>query len=201
MEKLHALGEPKSLNRLRKTVEKMLPKIDLPDLLFEVHAWTSFLDAVVHLSDGKTRMKDLATSVVALLVSEVCNIGMTPVINPNIEALTRVRLVHVDQYYLRADTIFSELRGCGGSGGRWAGRGGPGGSAGDFGVELGELVLGGGEGDAESVDFAEPAFAFGFGDPRDEVDPDLFETGPLVRVDAEHCASDTGVLMDALTAE
>ena len=30
---------------------------------------------------------------------------MTPVANPDIEALTRARLVHVDQYYLRADTI------------------------------------------------------------------------------------------------
>jgi hypothetical protein len=105
VEKIHALGEPKSLNWLRKTVEKMLPKIDLPDLLFEVHAWTGFLDAFVHLGDGKTRMKDLTTSVVALLVSEACNIGMTQVINPNFEALTRSRLVHVDQYYLRADTI------------------------------------------------------------------------------------------------
>jgi len=43
--------------------------------------------------------------VVALLVSEACNIGMTPVTNPGHEALTRARLVHVDQYYLRADTI------------------------------------------------------------------------------------------------
>ncbi|MDX3225445.1 hypothetical protein PV419_06930 [Streptomyces sp. ME19-01-6] len=33
VEKLHALGEPKSLDWLRKRVEKMLPKIDLPDLL------------------------------------------------------------------------------------------------------------------------------------------------------------------------
>lgn len=77
----------------------------MPDLLFEVHAWTGFLDSFVHLGDGRTRMKDLATSVVALLVSEACNIGMTPVVNPNFEALTRARLVHVDEYYLRADTI------------------------------------------------------------------------------------------------
>ncbi|MFD8589991.1 Tn3 family transposase [Streptomyces sp. NPDC059637] len=102
---LGALGEPKSLRWLRKTVEKMLPKIDLPDLLFEVHSWTGFLDAFVHLGDGTARMKDLHTSVVALLVSEACNIGLTPVTNPAVEALTRSRLVHVDQYYLRADTI------------------------------------------------------------------------------------------------
>jgi TnpA family transposase len=103
--KLGALGEPKSLASLRQRVEKMLPKIDLPDLLFEVHSWTGFLDAFVHLGDGTTRMKDLATSLVALLVSEACNIGLTPVVNPGHEALTRARLVHVDQYYLRADTI------------------------------------------------------------------------------------------------
>ncbi|GAA3379220.1 hypothetical protein GCM10020367_61910 [Streptomyces sannanensis] len=42
--------------------------------------------------------------VVALLVAEACNIGCTPVIDPGDEALTRGRLVHVDQYYLRAQT-------------------------------------------------------------------------------------------------
>ncbi|MEU9920032.1 Tn3 family transposase [Streptomyces griseoluteus] len=103
--KLGALGEPKSLTWLRGRVEKMLPKIDLPELLFEVHGWTGFLDAFVHLGDGTTRMKDLTTSLVALLVSEACNIGRTPVINPAHEALHRSRLVHVDQFYLRADTI------------------------------------------------------------------------------------------------
>jgi Tn3 transposase DDE domain-containing protein len=68
-------------------------------------AGAGFLDAFVHLGDGTTRMKDLPTSVVALLVSEACNIGLAPVVNPGYEALTRSRLVHVDQYYLRADTI------------------------------------------------------------------------------------------------
>ncbi|MDP9843686.1 Tn3 family transposase [Streptosporangium lutulentum] len=72
---------------------------------FEVNAWTGFPDAFVHLGDGTTRMKDLSTSVVALLVSEACNIGLVPVVNPAHESLTRARLVHVDQYYLRADTI------------------------------------------------------------------------------------------------
>jgi TnpA family transposase len=105
VDKLGALGESASLRWLRKTTAAMLPQIDLPDLLFEVHAWTGFLDAFVHLGDGSTRMEDLTTSVVALLVCEACNIGYTPVIDPGCPALTRARLVHVDQYYLRADTI------------------------------------------------------------------------------------------------
>ncbi|MFJ1900516.1 Tn3 family transposase [Streptomyces sp. NPDC088115] len=103
--RLGALGESESLKWLRKTTAKMLPKIDLPDLLFEVDSWTGFLDAFVHLGDGRTRMENLKTSLVALLVSEACNIGYTPVIDADDEALTRARLVHVDQYYLRADTI------------------------------------------------------------------------------------------------
>ncbi|MEJ8640577.1 Tn3 family transposase [Streptomyces sp. MS1.HAVA.3] len=59
-----------------------------PELLFEVHGWTGFLDAFVHLGDGTTRMKDLTTSLVALLVSEACIIGMTPVINPHMRPPT-----------------------------------------------------------------------------------------------------------------
>ncbi|MFI6458633.1 transposase [Streptosporangium amethystogenes] len=83
----------------------MLPRVDLPDLLFEVHAWTGFLDAFVHLGDGSPRMEDLATSVVALLASEACNVGLTPVTNPSYPALARDRLIHVDQFYLRGETI------------------------------------------------------------------------------------------------
>lgn len=105
VDRLGAIGEPKSLRWLRKTTAAMLPKIDLPDLLFEGDSWTGFLDAFVYLGDGRTRMENLKTSLVALLVAEACNIGYTPVVDANDEALTRARLVHVDQYYLRADTI------------------------------------------------------------------------------------------------
>jgi len=49
-------------------------------------------------------MSDLPRSVAALLNAEACNVGLTPVSDPNTEALTRARLSHVDQNYLRADT-------------------------------------------------------------------------------------------------
>jgi len=45
---LDALGEPDSLVWLRTTVQVMLPRADLPELLLEVHAWTGFLDAYTH---------------------------------------------------------------------------------------------------------------------------------------------------------
>jgi hypothetical protein len=60
VDRLGALGEPKSLRWLRSTTAAMLPKIDLPDLLFEVDSWTGFLDAFVHLGDGRTRMENLS---------------------------------------------------------------------------------------------------------------------------------------------
>ena len=101
---LDALGEPDSLVRLRKITQAMLPRVDLPDLLLEVHAWTGFLDAYTHLAEASTRTKDLPVSVAALLVAEACNVGLTPVIKPGDPALTRARLAHVDQYYVRADT-------------------------------------------------------------------------------------------------
>ncbi|MEQ4726272.1 transposase, partial [Nonomuraea sp. B19D2] len=104
VEKLGALGESPSLKWLRAACQAMLPRIDLPELLLEVHSWTSFLDAYVHLADISTRMPDLPRSLAALLISEACNVGLTPVIKDGDEALTRGRLSHVDQNYVRAET-------------------------------------------------------------------------------------------------
>jgi TnpA family transposase len=42
-------------------------------------------------------------SVAALLVAEACNVGLTPVIKPGEPALSRARLAHVDQCYVRAE--------------------------------------------------------------------------------------------------
>ncbi len=49
-------------------------------------------------------MHDLPRSLVALLVAEACNVGFVPVIKDGDEALTRGRLSHVDQNYVRTDT-------------------------------------------------------------------------------------------------
>ncbi|MCX4792404.1 hypothetical protein OG369_42230 [Streptomyces sp. NBC_01221] len=41
VDRLGTLGEPESLTALKKATPAMLPRIDLPDLLFEVYAWTT----------------------------------------------------------------------------------------------------------------------------------------------------------------
>ena len=100
---LDALDEPDSLAGLRTTAQAMLPRVDLPELLLEVHAWSGFLNAYTHLGEVATRTKDLPVSVAALLIAEACNVGLTPVIKPGEVALSRARLAHVDQYYVRAE--------------------------------------------------------------------------------------------------
>ena len=102
---ISAIPEPASLVELRKMVTAMLPRIDLPELLLEVASWTGFLSAFTHISGSGARLDDLEVSVAAVLVAESCNIGLTPVTKTGVAALTRGRLSHVDQNYLRAETI------------------------------------------------------------------------------------------------
>ena len=49
------------------------------------------------------------------------------------------------------------------------------GPAGEGELDLGELVVGGGEADPESLGFAGPAFAFGLGDAGQEVVADILQ--------------------------
>jgi TnpA family transposase len=81
----------------------MLPRVDLPDLIMEVHGWTGCLDAYTHLSEAEARMSELPTSVAACLLAEACNVGFAPIIQPGHPALGRARLSHVNQNYLRAE--------------------------------------------------------------------------------------------------
>ena len=64
-------------------------------------------------------------------------------------------------------------------------------------VDLGEFVFGAGEADFEAFGFAEPAFAFGFGDAGGEVVADLGDAGPLGGVGPVQGAAQAGVFVDA----
>jgi hypothetical protein len=64
------------------------------------------------------------------------------------------------------------------------------GAAGGGQVGLGELVVGGGEADLESLGFSGPALALGLGDAGQEVVADFFEPAALGGVDPQQGASD-----------
>ena len=103
---LKAVPDPASLVDLRLRVEAMLPRVDLPELVLEVMSWhPGFTDAFTHVSGNPARVADLGLSVAAVLCARAMNVGLQPVASPGVEALTRDRLNHVEQFYVRLDTL------------------------------------------------------------------------------------------------
>jgi Tn3 transposase DDE domain len=102
---LDAEPEPASLRELRARVTALLPEVEIADLPLEVHAWTGFLHEYTHISgtEQDTDPTPLET-LSALLVSESCNVGLTPVANENYPPLRRNRLNWVAHNYLRSAT-------------------------------------------------------------------------------------------------
>jgi TnpA family transposase len=101
---LDADDEPQSLIDLRAQVEALLPEMEIADLPLEVHAWTGFLDEYTHIRGTPGREPGLPETLSALLVSESCNIGLTPVADQTYPPLTRERLNWVAHNYLRSAT-------------------------------------------------------------------------------------------------
>lgn len=100
-----ALEDPPSLVDLRKRLEGMIPRVDLSELILEVMSWhPDFPAAFTSVTGGRARLADLYVSVAALLSAHALNVSLSPVVDEAIAALTRGRLVHVDQHYLRPDT-------------------------------------------------------------------------------------------------
>ncbi len=102
---LDKLAEPESLLTLRDQVADLMPRVDLPEVLLEVHTWTGFAAEFTHISEGQARVEELSLSLCAVLLAEACNIGLEPLIQPDVPALTRGRLAWVQQNYLRAETL------------------------------------------------------------------------------------------------
>ena len=102
---LDKLEEPPSLLTLRAQVLARLPRVDLPEVLLEIHARTGFAHEFTHISARDARVADLPVSLCAVLLAEACNIGLEPVVRADVPALTRGRLSWVQQNYIRAETL------------------------------------------------------------------------------------------------
>lgn len=103
---LKATPDPPSLVDLRRRVEAMVPEIDLPELVLEVMSWVpGFTESFTHASGNGARVADLGLSVAAVLCAHAMNVGFKPVTSPGVDALTRDRLHHVDQNYVRSETL------------------------------------------------------------------------------------------------
>ena len=102
---LDKLDEPESLIALRKEVQRRLPRADLPEILLEIAARTSFTHEFTHISERESRAVDLATSICAVLVAQACNTGTGPLERNDIPSLRRSRLSWVNQNYIRNETL------------------------------------------------------------------------------------------------
>jgi TnpA family transposase len=102
---LDKLETPSTLTLLNKKISELLPRVDLTELMLEIHARTGFLDEFTHVSESTARADDLPISLCAVLLAEACNIGLEPLIKHHIPALTRHRLSWVKQNYIRAETL------------------------------------------------------------------------------------------------
>lgn len=98
-----ALDDRASLQDLRKRLAGMIPRVDLSEQVLELMSWhEQFAASFTSVTGSSTRLGDLHVSVAALLTARALNIGLPPVVD-NAQALTRDRLAHVDQYYLRPE--------------------------------------------------------------------------------------------------
>lgn len=103
--RLNRNEEPETLVDLKKRLARMLPRVDLPELLLEVHARTGFLHEFRHVGGRASRLPDLPESVSAVLMAEACNIGLDPLVRRDVPALARGRLSSVLQNFLRLQTL------------------------------------------------------------------------------------------------
>jgi hypothetical protein len=89
---LEAVDDPPSLVDLRKRLEAMLPRVDLPELILGVMSWyPDFVAAFTPVSGGKPRREaDLHVTIAAVLTAHSLNVGYAPIISPGIAALIRV---------------------------------------------------------------------------------------------------------------
>ncbi|MBE9140675.1 Tn3 family transposase [Nodosilinea sp. LEGE 07088] len=102
---LEKLEESENLRSLRAQVAALLPRVDLPEVLLEIHEKTGFLNAFTHAHEEGARADNVTTSLCAVLVALACNIGLRPLQRKDTPALTKHRLAWIQQHYIRAETL------------------------------------------------------------------------------------------------
>lgn len=107
LEPLDRIDEPPSLISLRAAVDARLPRLDLPELILEMHARTGFGAAFTHASEGNARADEIATTICGVLIAEATNTGFEPLVRPDVAALRRSRLSWVKQNFMRAETLIA----------------------------------------------------------------------------------------------
>lgn len=108
--KLRKVREQKDEAAFKSRVRHLIPKIDLSDILLEVNQQLQLTQCFSHVSESGTKMKHVDISILAVLLAEACNIGLSPVAKNSSNSLKYDRLMYVDHQYLRIDTLAAANR-------------------------------------------------------------------------------------------
>lgn len=105
LSRIEKLEENESLKNLKNKIEDLIPNIDLPEAILEIHERTGFLNEFTHIGQNESRVQDIHISLGAVLLAEACNIGLEPVIQKGNPALSKDRLSWVKQNHIRIENI------------------------------------------------------------------------------------------------
>lgn len=74
-------------------------------MVLEIAMKKKFTEAFTHINESNARVEGLEISLCAVLLAQACNTGLEPFVREDIPALKRDRLLWVDQYYIRDETL------------------------------------------------------------------------------------------------
>lgn len=98
-------GRPPRSSSLSRQVAKMLPKVELPQVVLDVLIRTGAIAAFTTRNGNPSPYPEFELSVAAVMVAYGCNIGLEAVANEEKDALKLDRLTSISREYFRPDVI------------------------------------------------------------------------------------------------
>jgi TnpA family transposase len=90
-------------DRMVQMISDRLPRVDVPDLLIEVDAWTGFSQQFFHAGESRSRSRDLLRHLYASVLAQACNLGLTAM--AEVAELPYDQLRWATNWYLREETL------------------------------------------------------------------------------------------------
>ncbi|MFF4978564.1 Tn3 family transposase [Streptomyces sp. NPDC001046] len=98
-------GRPPRTSSLSRQVEKVLPKVELPQVVLDVLSRTGAIAAFTTRNGSPPPYPEFELSVAAVMIGYSCNIGLEAVANEEKDALKLDRLTSISREYFRPDVI------------------------------------------------------------------------------------------------
>jgi TnpA family transposase len=97
---------PPEAERLDRTIDRLMPRVRITELLYEVSCRTGFLNAFTDLRSGKYAENDSA--LLAAVLADGTNLGLERMAHAS-QGVTKAQLAWIHTWYLREDTYRAAL--------------------------------------------------------------------------------------------